>query len=329
MINTLKQLINISSVTGHEELIAKYVADYLVKNDLSPQVYDNNIVCKVIDKEPSITLVGHLDTVPPALNQSISIVAGDLVYGRGACDMKAGLTVMLELAGLKEAVHGLNLVFYAAEEGPLPNGLTELIEHNRLDFNSQYIVLEPTNCVPMTACRGRLLSKIVVKGKATHSYDPSLGDNAIIKASKLIQKINDSFVIGESMCVTNINTFNPDNQIPDHCELMIDYRYRLGDLSYAKARLKELLGQHLDYEFIDESEGCQTIPKNLLINFVDSFSCNSIFPAWCDIAQLNNNGYPAIVFGPGKLDLAHTDNEHVSIKSMNEAYNALRKFLTE
>jgi acetylornithine deacetylase len=70
---------------------------------------------------PTLQLAGHLDTVPIAHDPPH--VEGDLLFGRGACDMKAGLAGMAETVNVLAPVIGdlggeLLVTAYGLHEGP-------------------------------------------------------------------------------------------------------------------------------------------------------------------------------------------------------------------
>ena len=77
------------------------------------------------------TLYGHLDTVPEQGNGTARI-EGDVMYGLGTTDMKAGLAVMLHLLedeAVRQGPYDVVGVFYDKEEGPAhENGLEVVLD---------------------------------------------------------------------------------------------------------------------------------------------------------------------------------------------------------
>jgi succinyl-diaminopimelate desuccinylase len=72
-----------------------------------------NLYARIGSSNPTLVLCGHLDTVPAGEGWTVdpfsAELAGSRVYGRGACDMKAGLASMVAaLVGLKRSGQRLN-----------------------------------------------------------------------------------------------------------------------------------------------------------------------------------------------------------------------------
>lgn len=316
-----EKLVSINSVTESEERIANYIEAELKNIGLKPRRYGNNLVVG----KGSAMLVGHSDTVPLVDNSQLKpVYKNGKIWGRGACDMKSGLAVMLELAKTEET----QFVFYTGEEGPLPNGLNHLLNKKLLKAELA-VALEPTGLKLYTGNRGRMLAKVVTKGKAQH---PSLAQkpaNAIEKAVEIIQTVKNARKTlqrnGETMNVTKIKTENATNVIPDACTLYIDYRFSpFRTNTEVKHTLKKVTD--LSFSTKDASPG-YVLDKKTTAIFARTLGKPLIFPAWSDSAQLSLAGIPCTIYGPGNLEVAHSANEYVSLKQMQTAYTKLKKFL--
>ena len=51
--------------------------------------------------------------------------------------------------------------------------------------------------------------------------------------------------------------------------------------------------------------------------------------AWTDVARLSQHGIAAVNYGPGEVAQAHQVTESVPINNLDQAYQALLRFLTE
>ncbi|MEU7474668.1 ArgE/DapE family deacylase [Lentzea sp. NPDC042327] len=136
---------------------------------------------------PTLVLQGHVDVVPSGdLAQWEGDpfqprVAGDVVHGRGACDMKAGLVVVLAaLAAIRSSgaqLRGtLAAHFVVSEED---GGLGAFGTLRRGHTGDACVITEPTGGVLMTANAGALTFRVEVPGKATHGSTRYAGMSAI------------------------------------------------------------------------------------------------------------------------------------------------------
>ena len=113
-----RALVDIESVSGNETRIADAVQAALAGRGHLSVERDGNVVLAStrLGRQQRVVLAGHLDTVPIAGNLP-STVDGDLMYGCGTSDMKAGTAVALHLAvTMTEPRYDVTYVFYNNEE---------------------------------------------------------------------------------------------------------------------------------------------------------------------------------------------------------------------
>ena len=136
---------------------------------------------------PRLVLNGHMDTVPIDDQDlwSVDPFRGELkdgfFYGRGACDMKAGLTVQIVVAHYlskhRERLSGSLVLHFAIGEECGEPGTLSLLEAG---FGGDYgITTEPTELKVATAERGLVFYKIRIKGRSIHASRAHLGSNPI------------------------------------------------------------------------------------------------------------------------------------------------------
>ena len=134
---------------------------------------------------PRLVLNGHADTVPIDDAQRWTTdpfgaeVKDGFLYGRGACDMKAGLTVQIAVAHylsrhIDRLKGSLVLHFAAGEERAEPGTLSLLQAGFVGDLG---IVTEPTELKVATAERGVAHYKIRIDGRSIHASRAHLGVN--------------------------------------------------------------------------------------------------------------------------------------------------------
>src|ERR1044072_7118691 len=143
--------------------------------------------------EVELALVGHTDTVPfdPAWAEALTLTEREgRLYGRGACETKgfiAAALAALEEVGVERLTRPLALVLTADEEvGCL--GAKHLAEAR--PFTARHAVVgEPTSLQPMRAGKGYCLAEMTVRGREGHSAYPHLGASAIMRAARLVTRI--------------------------------------------------------------------------------------------------------------------------------------------
>ena len=136
---------------------------------------------------PTLVLQGHVDVVPPGDlarwdgDPFRPRIAGDVVHGRGACDMKAGVVAILAALGAIRASGAtldgqVSAHFVVSEED---GGLGAFGTLERGHTGDACIITEPTSGALMIANAGALTFRIEVPGRATHGSTRYVGVSAI------------------------------------------------------------------------------------------------------------------------------------------------------
>ncbi len=141
----------------------------------------------------SLALNGHLDTVGvEGMDDPFTprIDAGRM-YGRGTCDMKAGVAAMVvaaEHAALTGHDGDILLALVADEEhGSL--GTAAVLDHLAGRLPDACIVGEPTWLDVIVAHRGFAAIEVQIRGRAAHSSRPHDGVNAVTHLGRLLAAI--------------------------------------------------------------------------------------------------------------------------------------------
>ncbi|WP_188063442.1 succinyl-diaminopimelate desuccinylase [Sphingobium sp. KCTC 72723] len=163
---------------------------------------ENLLAWRTTGKGPHFAFAGHLDVVPPGSGWTSDPFApeirGDLLYGRGAVDMKGSIAAFVAaLAALPDDLPGtISLIITGDEEGPAVYGTLALMERMvarelRPDL---CLVGEPTSSarlgdVVKIGRRGSVNMWIRVAGSQGHVAYPHLADNPIPKLVRILSAV--------------------------------------------------------------------------------------------------------------------------------------------
>ncbi|WP_409521569.1 succinyl-diaminopimelate desuccinylase [Novosphingobium sp.] len=188
---------------------------------------------------------GHLDVVPPGEGWSSAPFApevrGELLYGRGAVDMKGSIAAMVAAAAQIPAEAGtISFIITGDEEGPARFGTLALIDHMRAvdEIPDLCLVGEPTSVhrlgdMMKIGRRGSVNIWLEVEGVQGHVAYPHLADNPIPKLVAMLAEL-DALVLDEgtdwfqasNLEVTDLTVGNPaTNVIPAKASARISIRF--------------------------------------------------------------------------------------------------------
>lgn len=305
-----------------------------------------------------IILSGHTDVVPVEgqkwqTDPFKAIEKDNKIYGRGTCDMKGFIAVVLALVpqfnkmSLKQPMH---LAFSYDEEVGCRGARLLIAELPRLGIKANAcIVGEPTNMRPVVGHKGIQLFHCRVQGRAAHSSLTPQGCNAIDYAARLICYIRDLAehlrqngpfdahydVPFTSISTNKINGGIANNIIPALCEFYFEFRH-LAQVkpstiiepieSYVQNKL--LLMMQRDYpEASIQVEPIAAVPAFAADEHASIYrlaqtisGVKKIFKvAYATEAGLfQAANIPTIVCGPGNIEQAHCPNEYVEIEQLNQ-----------
>ncbi|HNJ47193.1 MAG TPA: succinyl-diaminopimelate desuccinylase [Novosphingobium sp.] len=188
---------------------------------------------------------GHVDVVPPGEGWASAPFApevrGDLLYGRGAVDMKGAIAAMVAAVREIPAEAGtISFVITGDEEGPAKYGTVALIEHMR-DVGALpdlCLVGEPTSVnrlgdMMKIGRRGSCVTWIEVEGREGHVAYPHLADNPLPRLVAMLAEYdaleldrgNDWFQ-PSNLEIIDISVGNPaSNVIPSRAQARLSVRF--------------------------------------------------------------------------------------------------------
>ncbi|MEQ4207877.1 succinyl-diaminopimelate desuccinylase [Actinopolymorpha sp. B17G11] len=338
-----ESLVDCESVSGNERALADRVEAALRPlSHLSTTRRGNTIVARTEQgRAERVVVAGHLDTVPEAGNLPSRRV-GTRIYGLGACDMKGGVAVALRLAAaVAEPVRDVTYVFYDCEEVEAEkNGLGQLARHSPAVLAADFAVLmEPSSAQVEGGCQGTLRADIVLRGKRAHSARAWMGANAIHAAGEVLARLAsyqarevpiDDLVYREGLHAVGVTGGVAGNVIPDECRVTVNYRFapdRSEDEAFAHVR--EVFGDHA-VELRDSAPGALPgLDRPAAADFVAAVKAEPRPKfGWTDVARFAELGVPAVNYGPGESQLAHTKDEYVEIAELHQCEERLTAWLT-
>jgi succinyl-diaminopimelate desuccinylase len=336
-------LVDIPSVSGDEAALADEVEQVLRGcAHLRVDRDGDAIVARTdVGRPHRVLLAGHLDTVPIADNVP-SRREGDRLFGCGTSDMKSGVAVLLRLAaGVEAPAYDVTYVCYDNEEVEAErNGLARLVaKHPEWLAADLAILMEPTNGLVEAGCQGTLRVEVTVGGKRAHSARAWLGENAIHAAGPLLALLADyqprdvdidGCVYREGLSAVAIRGGVAGNVIPDECVVSINFRFAPDRTENdAIAHVRAALAPY-ECLLMDSAGGALPgLESPAAQGFIAAVGAAPVAKyGWTDVARFSALGIPALNYGPGDPNLAHTRDESVEVSLIRRCEEVLRNYLS-
>ncbi|MBA3232364.1 MAG: succinyl-diaminopimelate desuccinylase [Propionibacteriales bacterium] len=336
-------LVDVESVSGNEKTMTDLIEQALSAVPwLELWRHQNSLVARTsLGREERVVVAGHVDTVP--VNQNLpSRRDDDALYGLGSCDMKGGVAVAVKLAASLEApTRDLTYVFYEAEEVEAERNGLRLISAVRpevleADFA---VVMEPSNALIEAGCQGTMRVDVTTRGVRAHAARSWNGVNAIHAAREVLDRLAayeprrpliDGLRYHEGLNAVAVSGGVAGNVIPDGCTVSINHRFA-PDRSEAdaEAHLRDVFAG-LEVEVSDSAPGALPgleLPAAAAFLEAVGGSVNPKF-GWTDVARFSAMGTPAVNFGPGDPELAHTQGEFVPIPQLRSCLDQITRWLS-
>ncbi len=192
-----------------------------------------------------LAFAGHLDVVPPGEGWESAPFApevrGDLLYGRGAVDMKGAIAAMVgAVAMLPREAGTVSFIITGDEEGPARFGTLALIDWMRANGHAPDLCLvgEPTSAhrlgdMMKVGRRGSVNIWLEVAGREGHVAYPHLADNPVPRMVAMLAELDALVLDGgtdwfqpSNLEITEITVGNPaTNVIPPRASARISIRF--------------------------------------------------------------------------------------------------------
>lgn len=309
-----RALIDIDSTTGQEREAVAWLASHLRRRGfaVAEQPVDDgrfNLVA-LAGERADVVLSTHVDCVPPFFP---SRVEGDRLYGRGSADAKGILAAQVVAAERLRArgCHRVGLLVVVGEE----RGSDGAMAANARPIGSRFLVNgEPTGNRLASGTRGVWRVRFRAAGRAAHSSRPELGLSAIDRLIDALVALRGielpaSPVLGRTFYTVGLISGGvAPNVVSPSAEAEVLFRTvgPAADLRRAIEPLSALVA-------IDEILEMPPVEMMTVAGFD-----TAAFAFTTDVALLGNWGRP-LLYGPGSVEVAHSDVEHVEIPALERA----------
>lgn len=367
-VTLLQALIRIPSVnpendpgtdrTG-EAALATFLAEWLEASGAAVELEEirpgrPNLIARFapLDGRPRILLGPHLDTVGVG-GMTIDPFAAEIregrVWGRGASDTKGPMAAMLwgwlsHRQRLAEMPVAVDFVAFMGEESSQWGSKEFAVKHAK-DYRFA-LVGEPTSLQVVHVTKGSLWTTLRAAGKAAHSSQPHLGENAVLKLARALDALDRDLVPrlaeyehpvlgGSTWNAGVIRGGSRPNIVPDLAEAEIDLRVTpslaasgggLKILQETLARLDLPVTLHRTHEN-PPMETATDHPAIRALLATDAATGLAGAPWFSDAAHLSQAGIPSICIGPGSIRQAHTADEFIAIDELEKGARFFADFI--
>jgi putative selenium metabolism hydrolase len=360
MVAFLRDLIAIPAESGQEAPVITRIGQEMIKAGFEEVRVDGmgNILGRIGSGRTVVMMDSHTDTVGVGDPKEWSWdpyrgkVENGYVYGRGACDQRAGMASMvyagkliqeLGLSGdytmyvvgsvMEEDCDGLPWVYILNEDGIRPDCV---------------VITEPTSLGIYRGHRGRMEIEVHLRGTSCHASAPERGDNPIYKMTRLvtgIEELNarlpqDPFLGKGTIAVTEIRSLSPSLcAVPGACSIHLDRRLTAGETKEkAVAEVRALAGgEDAEIEILQYDRASYTglrypmekyyptwvleeehrVTRAAVETYRALWQRAPVVDKWTfstnGVGSMGLMGVPTIGFGPGEEEVAHSVGERVPI----------------
>lgn len=312
-----RTLIDIPSITGEEAAVARFLAEHLKSlgyavelQEVAPERFN---LLAATGREARVFFSTHLDTVPPFIASSED---EEFIYGRGACDAKGIIASQIAAAETlrREGVDEIGLLFTVDEE--LSSAGARAANQHQSAHDCRFLINgEPTDNLLAVGSKGAMRATLTARGRAAHSAYPEQGDSAIDKLLDALEDVraielpHDEFFGATTLNIGVIQGGLKPNVIAPHAHAELLFRLSVPS-PQIKEELQRAVAGRCEIEYPALSE-----PQRMLA--VEGFE-QTIVRFGTDIPYLTNWGRPLLI-GPGSILVAHTDEERVAKRELDEA----------
>jgi len=366
VVELLQDLVAIPSVNPHgnpgteftgEQAMGEYVANFLRTLGAEAELHHveiarPNVMASFTPDKPRahLAFAPHLDTVSVA-GMTISpfdpAIHDGKLFGRGSSDTKGPMAAALW--ALHDWAHSPTrassrirwsfLALMGEEAGN--DGAHALADKG---FSSDLtLVLEPTQLGVVTAHKGVLWFEIDTTGVACHGATPGKGRSAIYAMRRVLEVIEAKIIPGLSkhahaklgsptLNVGTISGGSKINIVPDACRIEIDCRVVPGiDAETFRCQIESELRAVTPDVTVRLQRYSPPLDTDESLPWVKRLGAQArgftTAPWYSDAAVLGRPHCPAICIGPGSIAQAHTKDEFILLRDLEEGAEFFRRWI--
>jgi acetylornithine deacetylase/succinyl-diaminopimelate desuccinylase-like protein len=366
VVELLQDLVAIPSVnpqgnpgTEHpgEQALGEYVADFLrvLGAEVTLDAVEPgrpNVVASFTPAKPvaHLAFAPHLDTVSVAgmtIPPFDPVIRDGKLFGRGSSDTKGPMAAALwavrvwaqSPARARSRIRWSFLALMGEEAG---NDGAHVVAKS--GFSSDLtLVLEPTQLGVVTAHKGALWLEIDTTGVACHGATPEKGRNAIYAMRRVLAIIEEKIIPGlaphahaklgpPTLNVGTISGGSKINIVPDRCRIELDCRVVPGfDTEKFQRQLETELRAAAPEVTVRLQRYSPPLDTDESLPWVRRLGEQArgftTAPWFSDACILGGPGSPAICIGPGSIAQAHTKDEFILLRDLEEGADFFRRWM--
>ncbi|MFK7975338.1 MAG: acetylornithine deacetylase [Halioglobus sp.] len=323
--------------------------------NVSESGHKANLIATLGSGPGGLVLAGHTDTVPfdegRWQSDPLNLTERDSrLYGLGSTDMKGFFPIAIAAASMfaDKTLQQPLIILATADEESSMNGARQLAAAGRPKSRAA-IIGEPTSLVPVRMHKGIMMEAVHITGRAGHSSNPSLGNNALEGMHAVMSDLmafrlelaerysNPHFSVPmPTLNLGCIHGGDSPNRICGSTELHFDLRMTPGgDNATLRGEIAQRLSniaeqRNLEIELrslINDVAPFEQSADSELVTLAESLTGHTAEAvAYATEAPfMQQLGMDTIVMGPGSIDRAHQPDEYLGLDEVQPAISLLEK----
>lgn len=316
-----------------------------------------NLIATLGSGPGGLVLSGHTDTVPFNeerwdMNPLALTERDNKLYGLGSTDMKGFFPIAIEAAKafLDQPLKEPLIILATADEESSMDGARELAAQG-IPKGRFAVIGEPTSLTPIRMHKGIMMEAITVQGRAGHSSNPALGNNAMEAMNIVISDLlafrgqmqqrysNPLFDVAvPTLNLGCIHGGDNPNRICGQCELHFDLRALPGmsnedlqqEIRQRLQPLAEQLGVNISLRsLVNNIQPFEQAADSELVKAAEQLTGHSAEAVAfaTEGPFMRQLGMDTIVMGPGSIDQAHKPNEFMALDQVQPAITVLQQLI--